>query len=55
MNVLPEIVKLLREQANSFSSVEKLNIETMADAMTEAGDTIQILQIKREDKEKDNV
>ena len=55
LNVLPEIVKLLREQANSFSSVEKLNIETMADAMTEAGDTIQILQIKREDKEKDNV
>lgn len=55
LNVLPEIVKHLREQASGFSSVEKLNIETMADALTEAGDTIQMLQIKREDKKKGNV
>lgn len=53
LNVLPKIVKQLREQANGFSSVEKLNIETMVDVLTEAEDTIQMLQIKREDKKKE--
>lgn len=48
LNKLPEIVRLLKEAAEHESLVDKQNILTLVEVLTQSGDTIQVLSIENE-------
>lgn len=50
LNRLPEIVQLLKEAADKECLVDKENILALAEALTEGGDTIQVLVSERDKK-----
>lgn len=48
LNNLPKIVELLRKVADKENLVNKVNIEALAQTLTESGDTIQVLVMERD-------